>query len=284
MDLLRRRRRNEGAPGDDGTQGGLQDGGHREGRDLMVRPGENADQALDRMIVEDLRSGALRRSRSAPMRAGLRRLTDGAEGSGGGASSGLPAHVLPPPGLPPGADRRGQGDEGRQPGEGVLQQGLPLVEVRRSGQGDHGPLEGEGRREVYGPLRPITLWPGDEHGPNQEQQRIGWSGQGAQQDGGPGAVGGWQWVPHTADPRGHGWEHRGGQEIPTQQLPQVNPFWSPEVQRRAAAAAMHGAEGHGDQQGAALTCGWPSEADHERGGGGVSGGAEQVEPGRRKPQ
>ena len=59
MDLLRRRRPAIGAGGHAGGQGDVSEG--RQGQDLLVQAGETADQALDRLIVEDLRRGALRR-------------------------------------------------------------------------------------------------------------------------------------------------------------------------------------------------------------------------------
>ena len=88
MDLLRRRRPANGAGGHVGAQGDLPEG--RQGQDLLVQAGETADQALDRLIVEDLRRGALRRSRSVPLPAsgpGLR-LTDAGDGTASRASAG----------------------------------------------------------------------------------------------------------------------------------------------------------------------------------------------------
>ena len=269
MDLLRRRRPAIGAGGHAGGQGDLSEG--RQGQDQLVQAGETADQALDRLIVEDLRRGALRRSRSVPPPTsgpGLRRLTDAGDETARMGSAGSRDGIPPPPGIAqgpggqgapglvvnpvegprPGLGDRGIPGEGAHPGrlgEGALRQGHHPGEGQRPGPGDQGWQDDGGRGGTYGQVRPLTLWPVDEHGPDQEQRGNGSAGRGRRPEGVAGAAGGWQWVPHAVEAQWQGWDNRGGNGEPLQQPPQVNPFWSPEVQRRAIAAGMPVAESQG---------------------------------------
>ena len=133
MDLLRRRRPAIGAGGHAGGQGDPSEG--RQGQDQLVQAGETADQALDRLIVEDLRRGALRRSRSVPLPTsgpGLRRLTDAGDETARMGSAGSPDGIPPPPGI-----AQGQGGQGAP---GLM---VNPVEGPRPGLGDRG-IPGEG--------------------------------------------------------------------------------------------------------------------------------------------
>ena len=180
-----RRAAGEALPGALLGEGRLRgDGGRRDGGDSVVRPGESADQALERLLRDKAarEGGSSQRTRSAPAERGveLRRLRSIEEARGAGRSSNEESSEVAAPVLPPPTTLLGHlGVQGHHSG---LLQGLGLGHR----DGLLGPLlEDHDQGVVPRRLEPaLSQAPGT---PNQQSH---------QQD--------------------------------------VNPFWSPQVQRRAS--------------------------------------------------
>ena len=260
----------------------------RRRRREVVRDGETADEALDRLIMERVQEEerASRRARSEDLedRRGIRRVTgpERSEPRGG-------RDVFPPPGLGPDLaedGRRGQGalrgppGQGEQPGqqERILERPGEPIQDRGGGQFHPGGSRGRGSGEGPGPsgLPQEIRGRSGVHGGHDAVAPQGQFLAGGEDQGHPGVRHGHD----SGEPEGHGQlrgqpdgrpsasreltAHQGqGQEWevrPRQLEPYdgretlsgnrrgpygpgdapagggVNPFWSPEVQRRAAQA------------------------------------------------